>query len=380
MNIKYIEDLVNPMLNSKKELTYDEFEEIFKFVVERKKQYEILDILEKDLNINLVDEKSVNDKYHEEKKSEDKTIIVKKQNSTDIKRKKQKKSSNSRAKYTNEELITLYKSSNNSYYFALLLSKNTGFLNDYINKISKKYNHDLDEEDLFQVASMGFIEGCKRFDTSKGNKLTTYTGFWIRQAIDRYIQKEGFLVRIPHNKFEAIRKVHKLMSDNEGLTLDEIIKNQNLSKEDAKKMKKKYEKLLEFEHQYFSRQYLDVFVGNSENMTILDTLSNDCKEFNTTFSEYSLEQAEGETEIRIENIQFDMTKMLKILSPKERDVLILRYGLDLTGQKKTLEEVGEYFGVTRERIRQIENRAISKLKKLANQKNISSDLKNYLKG
>ena len=71
--------------------------------------------------------------------------------------------------------------------------------------------------------------------------------------------------------------------------------------------------------------------------------------------------------------------MLQNLSQKERDVLILRYGLDSSGQKRTLEEVSNYFNVSRERIRQIESRALSKLKKFAKQKSMSSDLKSYFK-
>ena len=73
----------------------------------------------------------------------------------------------------------------------------------------------------------------------------------------------------------------------------------------------------------------------------------------------------------------DIQKMLKQLSPKEKDILILRYGLDNNGEKKTLDEIGSQYGVSRERIRQIENRAISKLKKLCKNANLTVDLKNY---
>ncbi|MFQ8625203.1 MAG: sigma-70 family RNA polymerase sigma factor [Candidatus Gastranaerophilaceae bacterium] len=78
-----------------------------------------------------------------------------------------------------------------------------------------------------------------------------------------------------------------------------------------------------------------------------------------------------------ENLFEDIRKMLNQLSPKERDVLILRYGLDNNGNKKTLDEIGSQYGVSRERIRQIENRAIAKLKKLCKNKKLSVGLKNY---
>ena len=78
-----------------------------------------------------------------------------------------------------------------------------------------------------------------------------------------------------------------------------------------------------------------------------------------------------------ENLFEDIQKMLNQLSPKERDVLILRYGLDNNGAKKTLDEIGTQYGVSRERIRQIENRAIAKLKKLCKTKKLTVGLKNY---
>ena len=78
-----------------------------------------------------------------------------------------------------------------------------------------------------------------------------------------------------------------------------------------------------------------------------------------------------------ENLFEDITKMLSQLTPKERDVLILRYGLDSSGTRKTLDEIGSQYGVSRERIRQIENRAIAKLKKLCRNQETAVDLKNY---
>ena len=78
-----------------------------------------------------------------------------------------------------------------------------------------------------------------------------------------------------------------------------------------------------------------------------------------------------------ESLLDDITGMLEQLSQKERDVLIMRFGLNNNGNKKTLDEIGNFYGVSRERIRQIENRAISKLKKLCKNKNMTSGLKNY---
>ena len=85
-----------------------------------------------------------------------------------------------------------------------------------------------------------------------------------------------------------------------------------------------------------------------------------------------------DTKVTQENLLDDVHKMLNQLNQKEKDVLIMRFGLDDNGQKKTLDEIGTRYGVSRERIRQIETRAISKLKKLCKNQNLSGNLKNYI--
>ena len=103
------------------------------------------------------------------------------------------------------------------------------------------------------------------------------------------------------------------------------------------------------------------------------------KEDSTKIADYIVDESTITPDSRVsqENLFDDIRKMLSQLSPKERDVLILRYGLDNNGTKKTLDEIGSQYGVSRERIRQIENRAISKLKKLCKNTNLNRGLKNY---
>ena len=122
-------------------------------------------------------------------------------------------------------------------------------------------------------------------------------------------------------------------------------------------------------------------ISKSAQTTIsIDTPTNQKEDANKII-DYIVDESSAEPELMVsnENLQLDTTKMLEHLSKKERDVLILRYGLDSEGEKRTLEEVGNYFNVSRERIRQIENRAISKLKKLCKSKGINSDIKSYIK-
>ena len=107
--------------------------------------------------------------------------------------------------------------------------------------------------------------------------------------------------------------------------------------------------------------------------------SNSQKEDSTKIADYIVDESATTPDSRVsqESMLVDIQKMLKQLMPKERDVLILRYGLDNNGEKKTLDEIGSHYGVSRERIRQIENRAISKLKKLCRNENLTNSLKNY---
>ena len=114
-----------------------------------------------------------------------------------------------------------------------------------------------------------------------------------------------------------------------------------------------------------------ILLGNEMTQRTKDVLD--------TLADYIVDESTIAPSERVsqENLFEDIQRMLKQLSPKERDILILRYGLDNNGEKKTLDEIGSHYGVSRERIRQIENRAISKLKKLCKNANLTVDLKNY---
>ena len=119
-------------------------------------------------------------------------------------------------------------------------------------------------------------------------------------------------------------------------------------------------------------------IKSAQSTISIETPANQ-KEDSTKIADYIVDETTIAPAERVsqENLFEDIQRMLKQLSPKERDILILRYGLDNNGEKKTLDEIGSQYGVSRERIRQIENRAISKLKKLCKNANLTVDLKNY---
>ena len=120
-------------------------------------------------------------------------------------------------------------------------------------------------------------------------------------------------------------------------------------------------------------------ISQAQETVSIETPTNQ-KEESSILGDFIVDEESVSPDVKVtqENMFGDIRKILNQLSPKERDVLIMRYGLNEDGQKKTLEEIGNRYGVSRERIRQIENRAIAKLKKLCKNNNFNRNLKHYI--
>lgn len=223
--------------------------------------------------------------------------------------------------------------------------------------IAKKHmGRGLEFLDLIQEGNKGLMKAVDKFDWRRGFKFSTYATWWIRQAITRAIADQARTIRIPVHMIETINKFKKAQRE-----LEQKFERQPTPKEIAKHMKIEEDKAREIMKISLEPTSLENPVGEEK-----DTL---LKEFVSDTQGLRPEEVAS-----YELLKGQIGGVLDTLSPRERKVLELRFGLE-DHQPRTLEEVGKVFGVTRERIRQIEAKALRKLRHPSR----SRRLKDYLR-
>lgn len=370
MNEEIILKMVEPYLKDNA-ITYKEFDNIFEFL-SLKEQYEVvkllfshgisLEDLEKDDdNENIIDIEDVLEldfDEADEDESEDFDVlyddnIFKDKNSDDLHVVLYKN-----IKQSNDILCRLIQEGNKQARQDICV-KNKLLVDKYVNAYLRYFGNHLDFEDLEQAGYIGLLKAAERFDLKRDSAFSTYAVFWIRQSIVREVMDNGFVIRILVHLMELIAKVTRLDNqfNTKGYTYNERM---HLIAEELDITRERVENLLAIRQQYLSYSSLNTPVGEEEE---------------TELEEIYVDKDQVSVEDIVANKMLceQMKEVLLTLTEREQRVLKLRFGF-VDGRTRTLEEVGREYNVTRERIRQIEAKAIRKLQHPSR----SRKLKDYL--
>ena len=199
--------------------------------------------------------------------------------------------------------------------------------------------------DLINEGNIGLMKAVERFDPAKGGKLSTYGAWWIKQSIKRALANQSKTIRLPVHLVDKISKMRRV-----AMKLQEVFGREPTDDELAEEMGMTSARVTQLRTAAIRPASLDAPIGDDDSNNFSEIVQDEN-------AETPYEQLEDKTVTRM------LHEMVKTLDPREATILQFRFGLD-GGNERTLEEVGQKFGVTRERVRQIQNIALAKLRKM----------------
>ncbi|MCR4774672.1 MAG: RNA polymerase sigma factor RpoD/SigA [Prevotella sp.] len=227
----------------------------------------------------------------------------------------------------------------------------------FVVSVAKQYqNQGLGLQDLINEGNLGLIRAAERFDETRGFKFISYAVWWIRQSILQAIAEQSRIVRVPMNQVGSVNKVNKVLNDFE----QEHERHPNINEiaERADMTENKVEEVMGINGKHIS---VDAPFSDSDGNGLLDVLSND-------------DQPDTDSHLELESLREEILSALEVLNERERNIIKSFFGIN--GHEMTLEEIGSKYGLTRERVRQIKEKAIRKLRNNTDSKILKSFLGN----
>jgi len=226
----------------------------------------------------------------------------------------------------------------------------------FVVSVAKQYqNQGLSLGDLINEGNLGLIKAAKRFDETRGFKFISYAVWWIRQSILQALAEQSRIVRLPLNRVGALNKIGKAYSN-----LEQEFEREPNATELAKELDMEVSEVADTLRISGRHVSMDAPFTQGEENSLLDVIEND-------------EHPSPDQELMKESLKKEINRALSTLTEREREVIKLYFGLNKE-HSLTLEEIGERFNLTRERVRQIKEKAIRRLRHTSRSRN----LKNYL--